>query len=146
MNDLNASIGAANFKHADWILGRCAANGATLSAALGNDQVPGVRVLRVPQGARSAYWLFTIAFETGGRVGEFIEFMKGRGVCVSQVHSRNDHHPCVRQFSEQGPLPQLDEFADRFACVPVGWWLEPCDLHRVVEGVKTFVALSGGGK
>lgn len=144
MNDLNAAIGAANFKHAERIVAACAAHGAALAAALGSGQVAGVRVLKVPEGARSAYWLFTLAFTEGGQVGAFIEHMQRRGVCASQVHTRNDHHPCVAKFNQQGRLPQLDSFADRFVCVPVGWWLEPCDVARIVDGVKSFAALQNG--
>jgi len=139
MNDINAVIGKENLKHAGELVGKCQRNGAFLNAKLGGGRVPGVEVLAVPEGAESAYWLFTLCLTQRGLVGEFIEFMKTRGVAASQVHTRNDLHPCVADFKPPpGSLPGLDDFADRYACVPVGWWLEQSDLDRIVAGVTAF--------
>ena len=103
-----------------------------------------IYALDVPAGARSAYWLFTFAFEQPGFVLPFIEFEKSRN-CSSQVHTRNDLHLTVAQYAPSeaaGTLvPQLYDFAERFVCVPVSWWvtndrLDNCSHTEFVsEGV-----------
>lgn len=46
------------------------------------------------------------------QVGLFMDFMKERSIAASQVHTRNDLHPCVAEFKppsgeKQGLSPKL---------------------------------------
>jgi dTDP-4-amino-4,6-dideoxygalactose transaminase len=143
MNDVNAVIGIENLKHAERIISACQSNGDFLREELiGDRRVPGIYALDVPAGARSAYWLFTFAFEQPGFVLPFIEFMKSQGIAASQVHTRNDLHPTVAQYAPSeaaGTLvPQLEDFAERFVCVPVGWWVTPNDRLRIIAAIREF--------
>ena len=68
---------------------------------------------------------------------EFIKKLKEDGIMTSQVHQRNDLHSCFRAFKTH--LPQLDKLVQKLVCVPVGWWLEPEDLERIVSSVLRAV-------
>ena len=127
------------------IVAACQSNGNFFREELiGNNRIPGIYPLDVPVGSRSAYWLFTFAFEKPGFVLPFIEFMKSQGIAASQVHTRNDQHPTVAQYSPSGAagtlVPQLEDFAQRFVCIPVGWWVTPNDRVRIIAAMREFAA------
>ena len=72
------------------IVSTCQSNGDFYQEQLGGDnKIPGIQILDQPEGARSAYWLYTFAFEKPGFVLSFIEFMKGEGIAASQVRTRS---------------------------------------------------------
>lgn len=135
MNDVSASIGLANFAHADWILARCRDNAAFYDDAL-RGLGPNVELCDVPAAARPAYWLYSIKVR---RKLDFMAFMNANGVMVSQVHARNDKHPCVAAFANPH-LPRLDDLEERLVCIPVGWWVDPKDRAYVVAKIKAFFA------
>eukprot|EP01062_Namystynia_karyoxenos_P073795 TRINITY_DN70623_c0_g1_i1.p1 TRINITY_DN70623_c0_g1~~TRINITY_DN70623_c0_g1_i1.p1 ORF type:complete len:404 (+),score=97.06 TRINITY_DN70623_c0_g1_i1:80-1291(+) len=132
MNDVNATIGAVNFRHADEILARCRDNAAWYRKELAG--LPGIVHLDVPEGAVSSWWLYSLRVE---HKQEFMDYMKEQGVMTSQVHARNDNHPCVSEFV--APLPQLDALEKELVCIPVGWWVTDEDRAYVTHHVKAFV-------
>ena len=136
MNDVNATIGLANLAHAAALVGRCRENAAYFDAQL--QQLPGVVLLApLPEGARSAWWLYTVRIVDGQRA-RFYAHMKERGIVCSAVHGRNDTHSCVARFLSL--LPQLNGLAEEVACLPVGWWVGERERERIVDAVRTFSA------
>ena len=136
MNDVNATIGLANFPHIHGLLARCRENAAYFDAHL--QQLPGVELLApLPEGTRSAYWLYTLRILDGER-DRFYKHLRDRGIVASAVHQRNDTHSTVARFIAL--LPQLNTLAGEVACVPVGWWLSASDRERIVDAIKTFSA------
>jgi dTDP-4-amino-4,6-dideoxygalactose transaminase len=60
--------------------------------------------------------------------------MKERGVMTSQVHERNDLHPCVKQFKTE--LPNIEKVIGKLSSLPVGWWVKDEDREYIVEQIK----------
>uniref|UniRef100_A0A7S0KYR4 NAD(P)-binding domain-containing protein n=1 Tax=Coccolithus braarudii TaxID=221442 RepID=A0A7S0KYR4_9EUKA len=133
LNDVNATIGLANLRHAQRLIDACRANAAHYDAELAG--LKGVLLLRQPVAGVSAHWLYTFRITADARPG-FISFMRDRGVTVSAVHQRNDVHSCVGQF--KAFLPQLNQLADEIICVPVGWWVGEAERAHVISAIKEF--------
>jgi dTDP-4-amino-4,6-dideoxygalactose transaminase len=129
MNDIAASIGISNYPRIDRLVKVNQSNGRYYNEHLAG--VPGVTLLENKDDRQSSYWLYTILVE---RRNDFVRKMQENGIAVSQVHARNDKHDCVREF--RTPLPNLDWFAERMICIPVGWWVTPDDREYIVECIK----------
>lgn len=129
MNDINATLGIYNLPHIAGLIEKNRRN-----AKMFDEQLEGVQILnRYDENRKSAYWLYTILVD---KKAEFIEYMKENGVFCSQVHQRNDIHTCFSQFKTD--LPNLDEFEKKMVCIPVGWWLEECDVKEIIHLIKMF--------
>lgn len=131
MNDLTASLGLANFPHLEDMLAKHRANAEFYQRELSG--LKGVTLLRIPEKALSSYWIYTIHILNKP---DFINFMKAKGIVVSQVHARNDLHSVCAPYRTH--LPVLDRLESTLVCIPVGWWLTQLDLERVVSAVKEF--------
>ncbi len=92
-----------------------------------------VSLLRDPMINCSSWWLYTILVEDKAN---FLDFMRERDIMVSQVHVRNDGYSMFRQYATS--LPGVDEFASKHMCIPVGWWVEPRDLDKIVDAIKEY--------
>ena len=91
MNDVNATIGIENFKHAKEIVSKHRENAAYYDEHLQN--IPGVTLLKREKGHDSAFWIYSMLVEN--RDG-FYKWMDECKIAVSQVHERNDKHTCVK--------------------------------------------------
>lgn len=131
MNDINATIGLANFEGALFNLKQAGNTATYYNNELKN--VKNVTLLTPLPGSFSSYWIYTMRVKNREN---FIEFMTDRNVVVSQVHSRNDTHSCLREYSV--PLPHLDKLSEEIICLPVGWWVSDSDRERIVSLVKEW--------
>lgn len=124
MNDIAASIGLANLPLALENLEKGRDNAAYLSMELGVEYDP-----------EAHYWFFPYLVDDQRG---FEQAMKDRGVAVSQVHARNDHHSgfMAAEAVNQIRRPGLDLFASRQIALPCGWWLAREDLDHIVKSVK----------
>jgi len=130
MNDVFATVGIENLKHADAILKTHRDNAAFFNQNLTG--VPGVTLLdHGNPDYNSAYWIYTIKVQN--RDG-FIERMKQHGVACSRVHERNDKHTCVKEFAAH--LPSLDKVVQEMVCIPAGWWVTPDDRQYILDCIK----------
>jgi dTDP-4-amino-4,6-dideoxygalactose transaminase len=129
MNDINATLGLYNLPHMDELLSKNRANAAYFDEHLRD--IEGIELIKVPQKALPAYWLYTIRVKNKS---QFIESMNRAGIMVSQVHNRNDINSCVEKFKES--LPNLDQFEKELVCIPVGWWLTHADLVYIVNSIR----------
>lgn len=131
MNDVNATIGLANFVHTNEILKKHRENAFYYRKSFAN--LPWITLLREDEGHLSSYWLFTMKVK---RAERFMEYMKSRNVMASKVHRRNDTHPVTRRFKR--PLPNVDTFYSQMVCIPVGWWVDKKDREYIVDVVRSF--------
>jgi dTDP-4-amino-4,6-dideoxygalactose transaminase len=69
------------------------------------------------------------------RKKDFIKYMKGKGIAVSQVHERNDLHSCMSEYRSM--LPNLDKTIGSVVSIPVHWGLSKEEREYIVESIKT---------
>lgn len=129
MNDVCATVGIENLKHADMIIGTHKANGQYYNNALQNTD--GVTLLENDIRKESAYWLYTMRVE---RRDDFMRYMLENGIVTSRVHERNDKHTCTAEFRED--LPNVDLVTNDMISIPVGWWVTNENREFIVDTIK----------
>ena len=133
MNDINASIGLANFVTIDERIKKCNDNGNFYNTEL--QGIPGIELFRVNEKSKSSYWIYTLKV-LGNRKNSFIQFMKDKNIVTSQVHARNDTHSCLIKYKHN--LPILDRIEKEIVSIPVGWWLTAVQRQYIVDCIKDF--------
>jgi dTDP-4-amino-4,6-dideoxygalactose transaminase len=129
MNDVCATIGMENLKHANEIIGKHQSNAKYYDENLKN--VPGLKLLKRHDDRESAFWIYSMLVEN--RDG-FYAWMKECGIVSSQVHERNDKHTCVQEYKT--PLPTLDRTIGKVVSIPVGWWVTEENRQYIVDCIK----------
>jgi len=129
MNDVSATVGIENLKHAERLVSKHRDNAAYYDKHLQN--TPGVTLLKREEGFDSSFWIYSMLVDD--RDG-FYKHMKKCNIIVSQVHERNDKHTAVREF--RTPLPTLDKTIDKIVSIPVGWWVTPEQREYIVSCIK----------
>lgn len=129
MNDINATIGIENLKHAEWIIGKHKNNAAYYDQELQN--TPGVTLLERNPKCSSAFWIYSLLVDDRDK---FYDHMKNCGIVVSQVHERNDKHTCVKEYISS--LPVLDQIIGKVVSIPVGWWVDEEQRAYIVDCIK----------
>jgi dTDP-4-amino-4,6-dideoxygalactose transaminase len=129
MNDVCATVGIENLKHADELIKTHQSNAAYYDKHLKN--VNGVTLLTRHEGHESAFWIYSMLVDD--RDG-FYKWMKKCGIVVSQVHERNDKHSCVKEF--RSTLPTLDKTIGKIVSIPVGWWVTKEEREYIVDCIK----------
>ena len=118
MNDVCATVGIENLKHAKDIITKHQSNASFYDKELSNTS--GVTLLDRQEGHDSAFWIYSMLVEN--RDG-FYRWMDECKITVSQVHERNDKHTCVKEY--RSALPTLDKTIGKIVSIPVGWWITP---------------------
>jgi len=129
MNDVCATVGMENLKHADELIKKHQANAAYYDKHLKN--VKGVTLLDRHEGHESSFWIYTMLVDD--REG-FYKWMKECNIVVSQVHERNDKHTSVQEFKSN--LPTLDKTIGKIVSIPVGWWVTKEQREYIVDCIK----------
>jgi dTDP-4-amino-4,6-dideoxygalactose transaminase len=129
MNDVCATVGMENLKHADEIISKHQSNAKFYDENLQN--IPGLTTLIRHEGHESAFWIYSMLVDD--RDG-FYKHMKDCGIVVSQVHERNDKHTCVSEYKSS--LPTLDKIISKVVSIPVGWWVTDEDRQYIVDCIK----------
>ena len=129
MNDVCATVGNENLKHAFNIISQHRDNAAYYDLRLKN--IPGVTLLERQEGFDSAFWIYSLLVDD--REG-FYKYMDECGISVSQVHERNDKHTCVKEFKTE--LPNLDKTIGKIVNIPVGWWVTNEQREHIVECIR----------
>ena len=129
MNDISATVGLENLKHAASIIGRHKENARFYDTALAG--IPDVTLLARHPSHDSAFWIYSMLVQ---RRDDFYRKMHERNIAVSQVHERNDKHNCVREF--RAPLPTLDRICKNIVSIPVGWWVTDEQREYIVSAIK----------
>jgi dTDP-4-amino-4,6-dideoxygalactose transaminase len=129
MNDVMATVGIENLKHANEIIEKHKSNAAFYDKELQN--VSGVTLLERKPGFESSFWIYSMLVE---KRADFMKHMKDHGIAVSQVHERNDKHTCVKEY--RSPLPTLDKTIGSVISIPVGWWVTEEERQYIVDCIK----------
>jgi dTDP-4-amino-4,6-dideoxygalactose transaminase len=129
MNDICATVGIENLKHANTIIKRHQENASFYDKNL--KDVKGVTLLERNPDCEPAFWIYSMLVEN--RDG-FYKWMKECKITVSQVHERNDKHSCVREYVSA--LPTLDKTIDKLVSIPVGWWISEEERQYIVDCIK----------
>ena len=132
MNDWNASLGLANFPFLGRNLARHRANARFYDENLRNTN--GIRLIYPPNGAVSSYWVYSLFVENNKP--DFMEYMKNKGVFVSQVHARNDTHSVCAPF--RAHLPNLDDVERKLVAIPCGWWVTNDQREYIAHSIQFF--------
>ena len=132
MNDWNASLGLANFPFLGKNLVRHRANARFYDENLRNTN--GIRLIYPPNGAVSSYWVYSLFVENNKP--DFMEYMKNKGVFVSQVHARNDTHSVCAPF--RAHLPNLDDVERKLVAIPCGWWVTNDQREYIAHSIQFF--------
>ena len=129
MNDVSATVGIENLKHANTITERHISNAKFYNNAL--QDISGITLLEDSPRKKSVYWLYTMRVDDRDN---FMRYMNECGISTSRVHERNDKHSCVKEFIE--PLPNVDMVTKDMICLPVGWWVDDENREYIVECIK----------
>lgn len=129
MNDVCATVGIENLKHAGDIIKKHQLNAAYYDEHL--KDINGVTLLNRHSDRESAFWIYSLLVEDRDK---FMKHMKECNIVVSQVHERNDKHSCVREY--KSPLPTLDKIINKVVSIPVGWWITGEEREYIVECIK----------
>ena len=129
MNDVCATVGIENLKHANELILKHQSNAAYYDKHLKDTK--GVTLLDRHEGHESAFWIYSMLVDD--RDG-FYKWMKECNIVVSQVHERNDKHTSVQEFKTQ--LPTLDKTIGKIVSIPVGWWVTKEQREYIVDCIK----------
>ncbi len=132
MNDVNATVGLSNLTGAIKNLEIHRRNASLYIKNLKN--IDGIKLLTINEKIKSSYWIFTFRIK---EKENFITYMRENGICVSQVHGRNDTHTCVKEFKTV--LPILDEVEKELICIPCGWWLTEKDINFIINCINMYI-------
>lgn len=129
MNDVCATVGLENLKHADKLITKHKDNAAFYDNKL--KQTPGLTLLDRHEGHDSAFWIYSMLVDD--RDG-FYRWMDECNISVSQVHERNDKHTCVSDYKTF--LPTLDKTIDKVVSIPIGWWISEEEREYIADCIK----------
>ena len=135
MNNLNATIGIAQMKHASEVVSRFVENGKWYDAAFADLGIPSVTPLRTyPDSDRtSSYWIYTFLAEN---TKELMEYLESNGVMASTVIQRNDVYSAFKASATT--LSGVDTFTSQMVCIPSGWWVSKHDRSHIVDLIRRF--------
>ena len=133
MNDINASIGLANFPNIENIINKCRYNAEYYNKKLQNIQ--DISLFNEAKTSIPSYWIYTLKV-LNNRKSEFIKYMSDKNIVVSQVHARNDNHSCLKQFNTT--LKNLDKIEDEIVSIHVGWWISEKQLEYIADSIIEF--------
>jgi perosamine synthetase len=129
LNDVLATIGIEQMKHAKSVISKYHRNGKLYENTLAN--VPGLLNIRRESDCYSTYWGYTILVEN--REG-LVTRLQEEGVQSMQIHPRNDRWSMFE--SSKRELPGVDYFDDRELSIPCGWWVTEEDVHKISDIIK----------
>lgn len=132
MNDVMATVGLANFKHLNEIVGRQRANAEYYNNVF--KDCDKITVAPENRDGKSSYWLYTIHINNRDVV---MQKLNEAGIMSSKVHARNDVHSMFREFRTE--LPNTEKFNAMHLCIPVGWWVTDADREYIAETVIKYV-------
>ena len=134
MNDISSALGIGNMPHIKSAIEDARENADVYYKKLSDLRY--VKLLDNDYQSRSSYWLFTIRAMYRDQLSEHL---KETGIQTSLVHHRNDTHPIFKNFkSKANALPVLDEVSKDMLCLPVGWWMTPHKIRKIVDRIKDF--------
>lgn len=129
LNHVAATMGIAQLQDLHHRLAVHQENGLFYDAQL--PDIRGLTVLRRPDTARSAFWVYTFLAE---RRDELLKHLWAHGIHASKVHLRNDVYSCFGPHADR--LPGVDYFAEHTISIPCGWWVTDESRSAIVQVIR----------
>jgi dTDP-4-amino-4,6-dideoxygalactose transaminase len=129
MNDVIATMGLVQLRHAQWVVDRHIENGRFFDEALKG--IPGLELCQWNPIAKPSYWFYTVLAENRDGLSKKLTEV---GIGNGQVHRRNDWHTVFA--GSKCKLLGLDEFWGKMLHVPCGWWLTEEDRGYIVGTIR----------
>lgn len=131
MNNLNAAIALSSLSSVNDRMAKVSRNAIALEN--GMFSMPRVRAVMPLTGSVPAYWVFMILTDYQDRV---LDRLFAEGIQSTKLHHPNNIYSGFKSVSRT--LPSTEKFRERMVGLPVGWWLEPCDIDRIVSVVNSI--------
>lgn len=129
MNEIAATLGLEQLRHADSIVARHRANGQYYDAALNG--IPGLRLLRRRKESVSGFWTYALLAE---RRDDLIRKLLSHGIGAQRLHLRNDDYSCFDSGTRD--LPGVAEFDATNLSIPCGWWVGDEERDLITECIR----------
>lgn len=129
MNNVNATIGLAQFDCIDGVVAGHVENGRYFDDAL--QGIKGLSVCRPPENAEPSYWFYTVLTDAPMQLSRHLAEY---GIASSQAHKRNDLHSVFAD--SRCELPGLDQFCRRMLHIPCGWWIDGERREYIVDVIR----------
>lgn len=129
MNDISASIGLAQLKHARKIIKKFNQNGELYNKLLNG--IRGVTLVERDPRNYPIYWVYTLLVENRDKVMAALE---NGGIASGVIHPRNDAYSIFKKFKRN--LPGVNYYAARELSLPCGWWVTKRDIRKTTEIIK----------
>lgn len=126
MNEIAATLGLEQLRHADGIVARHRANGKYYDTALNG--IPGLHLLKRREDSISGFWTYALCAD---RRDDLIRKLLSHGIGAQRLHLRNDGYSCYGGAKQQ--LPGASTFDAQNLSIPCGWWVSDEERERVVE-------------
>jgi dTDP-4-amino-4,6-dideoxygalactose transaminase len=130
MNDVIATMGLVQLESIQGVIDAYIDNGEFYDKALSG--IHGINTLTHYDGSKPSYWLYTMKVDD--RAG-LIKKLSEKGIMASPLHTRNDCHDFLNDFSEK--LPVLDKFYEELLHIPCGWWVSKEDREQIINIIKS---------
>jgi len=96
--------------------------------------IAGLDLSRRPTGSIPNFWLYTALASNRDAL---LEKLHREGIHAATPHRRNDHLLAPHQVhGEEQALPGLDEFSDRYLCLPVGPWVDESHVEYICKTIQ----------
>lgn len=129
LNDLAATIGLVQMRHAEDILAKHNRNGRLYSELLAG--IPGVELIARDSGNFETFWTYVILAEKRDAIRAALA---ADGIASQVIHPRNDTYSIFKASRRE--LPGVDYFSARELSLPCGWWVDEDDIHRIANIIK----------
>jgi dTDP-4-amino-4,6-dideoxygalactose transaminase len=137
MNNINAAIGLSNLGNMNEILDKHRENAATYIKNFKNSEV--IKLLEVPTGAISSYWVFTILIsEQFNKRDKILAKLNENNIAAGLVHLPNHNYSCFQ--ASKTVLKQTDIFSETQISLPCGWWLGKNEIDFISERLMHLTA------
>jgi len=126
LNDVLATIGIEQMKHAQSVISKYHDNGELYKKTLA--KTPGVINISRESDCYPTYWAYTILVDN--REG-LINKLQEEGIQSMHIHPRNDRWSMFEASRRE--LPGVDYFDKRELSIPCGWWVSDEDVFRISD-------------
>jgi dTDP-4-amino-4,6-dideoxygalactose transaminase len=128
MNDVNATVGLCNLKDLQTNVRRHVDNAGFYISKIKN---PNVKMITDFGGSSPTWWIFNVLLDNEDERQRFVTLLKRHRVDTSVVHTRNDTYKLFEPYKRH--LPIMDNIAQRYIAIPVGWHVTDEDRQYIVD-------------
>jgi len=132
MNDIQATLGISQMKHANSIVAKHQQNSAYYDEHLSD--IEGITLIQRDVRSKTAAWIYTLLLDNEKEREKFAEHMIDNGIACNVVHVRNDQYSVFADFKSS--LPGVDQFCCRMINIPCGWWISKTERDHITQTIR----------